>query len=217
MPDWAIAIVSIAATLAVIVGFSLASRFTLSSATLTIPGVVNFTFEPSRRERDVAWALYIELRTRKAALPFDPDNDLIVEVYDSLHEIFPRIRSLLDRIPPREPEFDLAELILRVQNDMIRPHLTHWQARFRRWYEHEVSLAANAGRDPIEIQRRFSDYDVLVRDVQRMNRDLDLIAASLLEIATPVEPYLRRAVRRIPVVRRLVERRPKPVAPSSDG
>ncbi|PZC48564.1 MAG: hypothetical protein DK306_000827 [Chloroflexi bacterium] len=216
MPGWAFALLAVVVTTAFFLFLLAVNRLALSSATLSIPGLANFTFEASRPERNVAWALYVELRTRKAALPFDPEHDLIVEVYDSLYELFPRIRSLLDSIPPREPDPDLANLVLRVQNDVIRGHLTRWQARFRHWYEHEIAQPSNAGEDPVGLQRRFESYDNLVADMQEMNRLLDSMASSLLEIATPDESAWRRVVRHIPGLARLGERRPKPLAPTGD-
>lgn len=74
--------------------------------------------------------MHVQLVTRKAALPFDPDHDLICDVYDSLFTLFTETRALLLDLPPREFErtSGVATLILKVQNDGVRPHLTAWQA-----------------------------------------------------------------------------------------
>src|SRR5258707_11700113 len=51
------------------------------------------------RTAHFAWA---ELITRKAAQPFDSDNDVIVEIYDSWRELFKEFRELVKSIPAEE-------------------------------------------------------------------------------------------------------------------
>ena len=126
----------------------------------------------------------------KAALPFDEEFDLIAEVFDSLYEIFPITRELLLNLPPHEmgEREGIADLLMRVQNDGLRPHLTRWQADFRHWWEEAIEDPANAGLRPQEIQSRFPRYRELVADILQMNVELSRYADDLLTIATTSRP-----------------------------
>jgi hypothetical protein len=55
-----------------------------------------------------------------------------------------------------------------VLNVGLRPHLTRWQAEFRRWYERAKTNPANAARSPQAIQRDFGQYAELTEDLQRI-------------------------------------------------
>lgn len=108
------------------------------SVTVAIPfGLGSWSYDTTPVDRIVAWKMHVQLVTRKAALPFDTDHDLVCDVYDSLFALFGETRNLLLELPPREFErpSGVATLILKVQNDGIRPHLTRWQADFRRWWD----------------------------------------------------------------------------------
>ncbi len=161
-------------------------RYGFVSANLNLPwNLGNITFEASNQDRRVAWQLYIQLKTRKAALPFDEEFDVIAEVYDSLRELFPIIRELLSNLPLHEiiRQRGIAGLVLRVQNDGLRPHLTRWQADFRRWWEQACNDPANRGSRPQDIQRTFANYNELVNDLRQMNVELNKYAEDLLKIA----------------------------------
>jgi hypothetical protein len=63
----------------------------------------------------------------------------------------------------------------------LRPHLTQWQARFRRWYDHEVSQHPELS--PQEIQQRFQQYQELLKDLRTANKELLQLAQALALIA----------------------------------
>ncbi|MOA16575.1 hypothetical protein D3C78_1367960 [compost metagenome] len=54
----------------------------------------------SEQELNIAWKLYVQLTTRKAAIPIDEDNDIIVEIYDSWYELFKTTRDYLLKCQP---------------------------------------------------------------------------------------------------------------------
>ncbi len=148
------------------------------------------TVEIERNEGtvDLAHAAYIELITRKAAIPFDNDHDVIVEVYDSWYELFAEIRRLVRQVGPAELESNedlrrLHDVLLDILNKGLRPHLTRWQAGFRRWYEAE--LAQRPGEPPQMVQRDFHSYDDLVRGIEDANRVLICLANELRQLRTP--------------------------------
>ena len=131
--------------------------------------------------QEIAYHLWIELTTRKIAIPLT-DDDVIVEVYDSWYLSFKSIREQL-KIVPGVCLDDAAELIdvtTKVLNEGLRPHLTKWQAKFRAWYEQEKKESADS---PQDIQKRFPEYDALLADIKRTNDNMINFANKLKEIA----------------------------------
>src|SRR5689334_17490848 len=45
-------------------------------------------FKPNVTDRQVAYAVWVELSTRKIGLPIDVEHDVIVEIYDSWYTFF---------------------------------------------------------------------------------------------------------------------------------
>jgi len=157
-----------------------------TSATINLPfNLGNITYDLSEKERVLAWQLYVQLRTRKAALAFDEEYDVVAEVYDSLHDLFAITRDLLMNLPLQEVEKQesVADLMLRVQNDGLRPHLTKWQADFRRWWAQALNDPAYNEKRPQELQRSYPHYQALVEDLKTTNLELNKLAEALLIIA----------------------------------
>ena len=78
-------------------------------------------------------------------------------------------RELLKDIPASRLPYsnDLIELTEKVLNKGLRPHLTTWQAKYRKWYEKEQ---LNYTEDtPQELQRKYPHYDELVDDLIKTN------------------------------------------------
>ncbi len=161
-------------------------RHQTNKITLNLPfGLGNVTYDTTKPDRILAWKLYVQLKTRKAALPFDETSDVIVDVYDSLFELFKITRDLLIEIPIHEAvkRRGVADLMLRVLNDGLRPHLTKWQASFRRWWDKVASGSENANKTPQEIQKGYPRYADLVNELKAMNVELGRYAEDLLAIA----------------------------------
>lgn len=131
--------------------------------------------KPDYQDIQIAHKAWVELATRKAGLPFDEDNDVIVEIYNSWYELFAELRGLAKQIPAekvrsRKDTRELVNLLIESLNQGLRPHLTRWQARFRRWYEEEAKN--NPDATPQEIQQRYDHYGDLVADLRQVNDEL---------------------------------------------
>ena len=115
----------------------------MTSADFNFAGCATVTMCPTDDVAGLAHQAWVEITTRKAALPFDDKNDVVVEVYNSWYELFRALRELAKNVPVRKglhKESDAAKLVEALTgalNEGLRPHLTRWQARFRRWYEEE--------------------------------------------------------------------------------
>lgn len=143
---------------------------------------------PNWIDRQIAYKIWVELSTRKIGLPIDLDHDVIVEVYDSWHTFFQVTRELIKDVPVSKFRRHDTEQIVRISigvlNDGLRPHLTTWQARFRRWYDYELNAESAVGLAPQEIQRAFGKYTELSEDLIRVNGRLMAYRKLMYELIT---------------------------------
>lgn len=145
------------------------NSITVDEATLGI-GDSNIIIRFDRRDQEIAYKLWIELSTRKIGILYDEDNDVIKEVYDSWYTFFGISRELLKEIPANRLPYceELIDLTQRVLNEGIRPHLTKWQAKYRKWYDEKFSIEKN--KTPQEIQKEYPEYSALIRDLLETNK-----------------------------------------------
>lgn len=127
-------------------------------------------------DRTVAYRIWVELSTRKIGLKIDPDDDVIDEIYNSWYEFFAVTRELVKDVPVgkvrRDSTRKIIQLSIDVLNTGLRPHLTKWQARFRRWYANQLRKDDDALEHPQDIQKRFPDYDKLIGEMLEVNKKL---------------------------------------------
>lgn len=139
-------------------------------------GNQSVTLRPNDLDRTVAYKIWVKLSTRKIGIPIDPDHDVISEVYDSWYSFFSVTRELVKDVPVRKVRDKSTQTIVTlsidVLNNGLRPHLTKWQARFRRWYEIQLMMDKDAVRNPQDIQRDFPQYDELVADMLEVNKKM---------------------------------------------
>lgn len=143
-------------------------------------GSQKYTLKPNVTDRQVAYAIWVELSTRKIGLEIDFDHDVISEIYDSWYGFFAVTRELVKSIPATKLKRDSTQKIIDssvlILNECLRPHLTKWQARFRHWYERELRKydegEGDEILDPQMIQARFPKHDELVADMRKVNHSL---------------------------------------------
>lgn len=159
--------------------------FELDSAAIGI-GDTTANFKPNRTDRQIAYAIWVELSTRKVGLAIDPEHDVIAEVYDSWYSFFGVTRDLIKEVPAHKLKSTGTRAIVRasvqVLNEGLRPHLTQWQARYRRWYE--TTLKDDDFREPQLVQQDFPKYDELVKDLLEINAKLVEYRKAMYELAT---------------------------------
>lgn len=154
---------------------ALSRSYEIDSAELGL-GDSKLIFKPNLNDRSVAYKIWVELSTRKIGLPIDYDHDVITEVYDSWYTFFSVTRELIKDIPVQKVRHDSTRKIVLLSIDVLnlglRPHLTRWQARFRRWFEFRLSMDPEAKLHPQDIQREFPDYNELIADMRQVNNHL---------------------------------------------
>lgn len=149
-------------------------------------GPIEFSRDVQRSYENVFIAnrIYIELVTRKTVIPFDKENDVITEVYDSWYTLFTIVRTEVKNVPgdiirTGKLTKNFIELTTEILNKGMRPHLTRYQARFRKWYKEAEADENNKGKSPQEIQRLYPEYDALVASIGGVNGILQQYADQL--------------------------------------
>lgn len=161
--------------------------YEIDEATIGI-GNSRVSIRPNNEDMQIAYKLWVELSTRKIGLSIDLDNDVIEEIYDSWYEFSGLARELVKGIPISKIRKDkstreLVKIAVEVLNEGIRPHLTKWQARFRKWYTSQVQDKANVKLSPQDCQRKYPEYDELTKDLLEVNSRLIKYREILEELA----------------------------------
>ncbi len=143
---------------------------------INLGNIGKVSIKPNHEVKQIAHQAWVELKTRKAGLPIDEQNDVIGDVYESWYNLFGEIRSLTRDIPAsklKNPNTKkLVELLIDTLNDGLRPHLTRWQAKYRRWYDKAIDKSDHEELTPQEIQNQYPQYKELVDDMLRINKQL---------------------------------------------
>lgn len=109
------------------------SAIDVEKAEIGIPGGGKLSVSLSRRRREVAWVIFIEIMTRVGANELPLDRGVSKSAMDSMYELFKIIRSLAAEAGPtrKVPKGgDSLEVIsIRFLNHKFRPFLTKWHGR----------------------------------------------------------------------------------------
>lgn len=165
--------------------FFLKKKFKIVTMNINIANIGSVSIEKNRDISKIAHKAWVEIMTRKVGLLFEEDKDVIVEVYNSWYALFGIIRELLKEIEPRKKDTEiekLEDILIKTLNYGLRPHLTKWQAKFRRWYEQEIGIEENQKLSPQEIQRKYDKYDELVEDLKKTNKQMVQFAEELKKL-----------------------------------
>ncbi len=144
--------------------------------------------KPNFEDKQIAYKLWVELSTRKIGLPIEFEHDVISEIYDSWYEFFKLTRELIKNIPinkvqSHESTLNLVNTAIDVLNNGLRPHLTRWQAKFRKWISAQDSIPEKQNISPQDLQKQFPDYDDLATDMLIVNNRLIYYRELLRKIA----------------------------------
>ena len=150
-------------------------------------GLASIELTPSEEDLQLAHKIWIELVTRKAAIPFDSKYDIIHEVYNSWYKLFEKVRDFIAEIPVtsiynNKDTKKLINVSIEILNKGLRPHLTKWQAQYTHWYNRESKLDENKNLSPQELQRKFPEYNDLINDMKIINKELEKYADELKKI-----------------------------------
>lgn len=147
---------------------------------------IEYSINRNFQNIEIAHRIYVELITRKAAIPID-DNDVIIEVYNSWYTLFQTTREELKKLSgemllDNQVSKDLIKLLSDILNIGLRPHLTEHQAKFRKWYNKAINLDENKDKTPQQIQSEYGDYNNLFESMKAVNQLLIEYSKKLEEI-----------------------------------
>jgi hypothetical protein len=160
-------------------------RYKVVKLDISLGNIGKVELKPNTEDLQIAHRIWTELVTRKAAIPLDPDHDVIVEVYDSWYALFTKVRELIGNLPAdlvrRETSTrEIVRISTATLNDGLRPHLTKWQARFRTWYDANRDQLKQ--KSPQQLQRDFPGFGDLIADMLRINSQLIAYANELKKL-----------------------------------
>ena len=160
-------------------------HFGIVEMEIALGGVGKVKLRPVVEDVQVAHRIWTELATRKAAIPIEPNHDVIVEVYNSWYTLFGKVRQLIAAIPAdlvrSEPSTQkLVRIATDTLNKGLRPHLTQWQARFRNWYANQTETLKQ--KTPQEVQQSYEHYDALMADMKQVNEQMIQYAHELQKL-----------------------------------
>jgi hypothetical protein len=178
-----------ALVLLLIIGFVIWQRVNkqhhVVEVNINLGGIGCMKICPTWEDIQIAHQIWTELITRRAAIPFDPEDDVIVEVYDSWYALFQRTRQLIGDIPGKCIRRDKStQQIVKIATESLnlglRPHLTKWQARYRNWWRNSEDALKTA--TPQEHQKTFPQYAELVGEMLGVNKLMIEYASQLQKI-----------------------------------
>ena len=141
--------------------------------------------KPNNYDYQIAYQIWVEVSTRKIGLSIDFENDVIEEIYNSWYEFFKITRELIKEIPvsryqKSKSTQELVKIALEILNISMRPHLTAWQAKYRKWLDEQENNHPN--KHPQDIQKCFPQYRELISDMRKVNKQLMSYRSMLEEI-----------------------------------
>ena len=81
----------------------------------------------------------------------------------------------------------LLSISVNVLNKGLRPHLTMWQAKYRRWWQQALEDQEKREMTPQQVQRTYPQYGDLIADMKNVNRKLMAYGRALDRIVRPNE------------------------------
>jgi lipid-A-disaccharide synthase-like uncharacterized protein len=148
---------------------------------------IEYAINRNYQNIEIAHRIYVELITRKAALPIDENHDIVEEIYDSWYTLFQTTREELKSLSgeillKNNVSKGLIQLLTDILNKGLRPHLTEYQGKFRKWYNAEVGKEENENLSPQQIQQKYCDYQNLLNSMKSVNELLIEYTKQLKEI-----------------------------------
>lgn len=135
-------------------------------------------------DMQIGFKFWTELSTRKLGLPLDEEHDVIIEIYNSWYEFFGVARDMIKTIPVskvvgNESTKELVLITVHILNHELRPHLTRWQAQYRRWWESVVNDSVYKDVSPQQLQKTYTHYIELMTEIKAVNTKLVIYTEQL--------------------------------------
>lgn len=143
-------------------------------------GLGGVVITPNKAEQNAAWALYVELTTRIAVQPFDPDHGVMREVLNSLYSLFGLTRQVLRDAGPEvaHGESSLGPLAIEILTKGIAPFTTRWHPRLK---EYESTCPSNISA--LAHERSWREFNQMQSELKDLQIEMRKYTRMLAEIA----------------------------------
>ena len=127
-------------------------------------GFLEAQFEPKDRDRDAAWAMYVELLTRitTQALPADHGDE--ATALDSIHKLFELTREILRETGGRHAG-EFAKISIVILNQKVRPFTAFWHRASLQGAFEDPAQCARFRHDLADLQWVLTRYAGLLADL----------------------------------------------------
>jgi hypothetical protein len=155
-----------------------------NTVNVTLPSGISFEFKAQEEDRKIAWEIFVQIRTRIAAVEFKKGEDSFKDVNVSLFALFTLIREkilgLSLKTVTKDKDGNLVELYFSILNHGIRPYLTKWHIPVSHFHERQK----DSGKSEIEIDKEFLiSNPEIIEDIQTLNFKMKRFAEVLHKIA----------------------------------
>ncbi len=143
-------------------------------------GLGQIDLEPNDMQEKAAWRLYVELTTRVAIQELQEDEGLLREALNSLYKVFQLTREVIRDAGPEiaQGPNSLGPVAINVLNKGLRPFMSKWHPRL---LDHEAQRPQNV--TPVTHERQWALHDEMRRDLNELQKNLQLYADALAQIA----------------------------------
>ena len=143
-------------------------------------GIGNIEFEANEVEQRAAWSLYVELKTRVAIQPLDPETGLLREVLSSFYKLFDITRQILRESGPavaHGPE-SFGPIAIEVLNKGLRPFMSRWHPRLQ---THEKACAPDVSA--FDHEQQWERSKEMRKELLELQNQMKIYAAALAKIS----------------------------------
>jgi hypothetical protein len=143
-------------------------------------GLGGLELAPNKAEQRAAWSLYVELTTRIAVQPFNPETGLMREVLASLYSLFSLTRQVLREAGPdvAQGPNSLGPLAIEILTKGLAPFTTRWHQKLG-VYE----LSCPPGVSALEHEHSWEHFDQMRQELEELQGGMRKYAVALAEIA----------------------------------
>lgn len=143
-------------------------------------GLGELEFVPNETQQRAAWSLYVELMTRIAVQPLDPEEGLLREALTSLYKLFDITRQILKEAGPEvaKGSSSFGPIAIRVLNEVLRPFLAKWHPLLRAHEDKkskEITLR--------DHERNWEHNTTMRAELSLLQKDMLVYGQVLAEIA----------------------------------
>ncbi len=166
--------------------FGKTSYFEINEAEIGI-GSGKVKLKANLDDLQIGYKFWTELTTRKIGLPIDEKHDVIVDVYNSWYEFFGIAREMIKSIPvskirANQSTKELVLISVHILIHELRPHLTRWQAQYRRWWDDVITDPTYKDLPPQQLQLNYPHYDELISEMKAVNAKLVIFTNHLKKL-----------------------------------